>query len=176
MNGIGNQRHTSAYSASRNQLPQLGKSRTRVRNAERTRLKELQRKGVPVDITTATVKQYLEHWLLNVAKPEVRPTTYVTYELLVRLYIVPGLGKRKLRALQAEHIRTWLGRVAEQCQCCAQKKDAARAEKGKARCCARTPKDCCQQYPGTGTRRAIPRVLRATPSRTKRCRAVLLGK
>lgn len=130
-------------------------------DAERTRLKELQRKGVPVDVSTATVRQYLDYWLINVAKPEVRPTTYVTYELLVRLYMVPGLGKHKLKSLQASHIRTWLSKIAAQCQCCAQKKDAARAEKGKARCCARKPVDCCEQFPGTGTRRAILRVLRA---------------
>ncbi|MGY1874270.1 tyrosine-type recombinase/integrase [Nocardia gipuzkoensis] len=130
-------------------------------DAERTRLKELQRKGVPVDITTATVRQYLEHWLANVAKPEVRATTYVTYELLVRLYLVPGLGKHKLRALQADHVRTWLNRLRTVCQCCAQGKDAKRAEKNRARCCARKPVDCCEQYPATGTLRAILRVLRA---------------
>ncbi|MEV4238026.1 hypothetical protein AB0J47_22930 [Nocardia sp. NPDC049737] len=71
------------------------------------RLKELQRKIVPVDVTTATVKLYLEHWLLNVAKPEVRPTTYVTFELLVRRTCLPGLGKHKLKSLQANPIRTW---------------------------------------------------------------------
>ncbi|MGW0250809.1 tyrosine-type recombinase/integrase [Nocardia goodfellowii] len=140
-------------------------------DAERTRLKELQRKGVPVDVSTATVRQYFQHWLKNVAEPEVRPKTYETYELLVRLYIVPGLGHRKLKALQADHIRTWLNRLKDQCQCCAQGKDAKRTKTdpdnaaevdlSKARCCARRPKECCEQYPGVGTRRAILRVLRA---------------
>ncbi|MGV7852442.1 tyrosine-type recombinase/integrase [Mycobacterium kansasii] len=37
-----------------------------------------------------------------------RETTFSSYELLVRLYVVPGLGKRRLRALQAQHIRAWL--------------------------------------------------------------------
>ncbi|WP_082853972.1 MULTISPECIES: tyrosine-type recombinase/integrase [Nocardia] len=128
---------------------------------ERTRLKELQRRGVPVDITTATVGEYLRHWLVNVAQPEVRPTTYVTYELLVRLYMVPGLGKRKLRALQADHIRTWLNGLRTRCQCCAQGKDAKRAESGRARCCAKVPAECCESYPSTGTLRALLRVLRA---------------
>lgn len=130
-------------------------------DAERTRLKELQRKGVPVDITTATLGQYLWQWLETVAKPEVRPTTYVTYELLVRLYMVPGLGKRKLRVLQSEQVRTWLNRLRSQCQCCTQGKDAKRAESGRARCCAKSPAECCKQYPSTGTLRAVLRVLRA---------------
>lgn len=130
-------------------------------DAERTRLKELQRKGVPVDVTTATVAQYLWQWLEVVAKPEVRPTTYVTYELLVRLYMVPGLGKRKLRGLQSEQVRTWLNRLRSQCQCCTQGKDAKRAELGRARCCAKSPAECCMQYPSTGTLRAVLRVLRA---------------
>ncbi|MET7769110.1 site-specific integrase [Nocardia sp. NPDC005366] len=130
-------------------------------DAERTRLKELARRGVPVDVTTATVGQYLQHWLINTAKPEVRPTTYATYEALVRLYMVPGLGRHKLRALQADHVRTWLNRLRSSCQCCAQGKDAKRAENGRARCCARKPVDCCEQFPSTGTLRAILRVLRA---------------
>ncbi|WP_028478154.1 site-specific integrase [Nocardia sp. CNY236] len=130
-------------------------------DAERTRLKELQRRAIPVDVTTMTVRQYLQYWLENMVEPTVRPTTYVTWEALVRLYMVPGLGRYKLRSLQAKHVRDWLTKVSRQCQCCAQKKDAKRAEKGKARCCARTPAACCEQFPSTGTLRTILRVLRA---------------
>ncbi|MGY1982414.1 site-specific integrase [Nocardia gipuzkoensis] len=39
--------------------------------------------------------------------------------------------------------------------------DAKRAERNRARCWARKPADCCEQYPATGTLRAILRVLRA---------------
>ena len=72
---------------------------------ERTRLKDLQRKGIPVDTTTSNVEQYIQYWLTEIAQPSVRETTFSSYELLVRLYVVPGLGKRKLRALQVQHIR-----------------------------------------------------------------------
>ena len=54
------------------------------------------------------------------------------YELLVRLHVIPGLGKPRLRALQAQHIRTWLSGLRTTCQCCAQGKDAERAMRGKA--------------------------------------------
>ncbi|WP_030518824.1 site-specific integrase [Nocardia sp. NRRL WC-3656] len=139
-------------------------------DAERTRLKELQRRGIPVDVTTMTVRQYLEHWLHDIAKPSVRPTTYATWESLVRLYMVPGLGRHKLKALQPRHIRDWLNKLPAQCQCCAQGKDAKRTivrgepdktDPSKARCCARMPKQCCEQYPSTGTLRTVLRVLRA---------------
>ena len=77
-------------------------------DAERTRVKDPQRKGIPVDSTTSTVAEYMLYWLVEIAQPSVRATTFSSYELLVRRYIVPGLGKRKLRALQAQHVRTWL--------------------------------------------------------------------
>ena len=127
-------------------------------DAERTRLKELQRKGIPVESTTATVADYMSHWLTEVAKPTVRATTFSSYELLVRLYIIPGLGKRKLRSLQAQHVRIWLNGLRTSCQCCAQGKDARRDQP---RCCAGTPTHCCEQYPSTGTLRYLLRLLRA---------------
>src|ERR1700756_543141 len=130
-------------------------------DAERTRLKDLQRKGIPVDSTASTVKQYMRYWLREIAQPSVRETTFSSYELLVRLYVVPGLGKRKLRALQAQHIRAWLNGLRKTCQCCAQGKDAERATKGKARCCAKKPAECCGQVAGTGTLRYLLRLVRA---------------
>lgn len=125
---------------------------------ERTRLKELQRRNIPVDVTTMTVRQYLERWLADVAKPSIRPTTYMSWEALVRLYMVPGIGRYKLKTLQAAHIRDWLNKSATRCQCCAQKKDAKRA---KPRCCAKSPAVCCGQVPSAGTLRTVLRVLRA---------------
>lgn len=130
-------------------------------DAERTRLKEQQRKGIPVESTTIAVAQYTRYWLAEIAKPAVRETTLSSYELLVRLYIAPALGKRKLRALQAQHIRTWLNELRTICQCCAQGKDADRAKRNRARCCAKKPPVCCEQHVSTGTLRYLLRLLRA---------------
>jgi hypothetical protein len=44
----------------------------------------------------------MQYWLTEIANPSVRETTFSSYVLLVRLYVVPGLGKRRLRALQAQ--------------------------------------------------------------------------
>ena len=38
-------------------------------DAERTRLKDLQRKGIPVDGTTSTVEQYMQYWLTEIGQP-----------------------------------------------------------------------------------------------------------
>ena len=48
-------------------------------DAERTRLKDLQRKGIPVDSSTATVEQYMQYWLTEIAQPSVRETTFSSY-------------------------------------------------------------------------------------------------
>ena len=127
-------------------------------DAERTRVKELQRRAIPVESTTITVADYMQYWLSEVARPTVRATTFSSYELLVRLYIVPGLGKRKLRQLQAPHVWAWLTGLRSVCQCCAQAKDIQRST---ARCCAKTPRECCEQFASTGTLRCVLRVLRA---------------
>jgi hypothetical protein len=40
-----------------------------------------------------------EYWLREVIEPNRAPLTFVTYETLCRLYIVPGLGKKRLDRL-----------------------------------------------------------------------------
>jgi integrase len=68
----------------------------------------------------------------------------------VRLYIVPGLGQKRLDKLTVRDVRTWSNRLAETCQCCAQGKDARRAE-AQRRCCALQPKKCCAERLGKWT-------------------------
>ena len=45
------------------------------------------------------------HWLNNSAKDSVKSVTFESYERLVRMYIVPALGRIKLKALTPLHIR-----------------------------------------------------------------------
>ena len=52
----------------------------------------------------------MSYWLEHIAEPSIRRTTYATYEGDIRLHIIPGIGKRKLKSLQAAHI----SRVAQQ--------------------------------------------------------------
>ncbi|MCS7484416.1 tyrosine-type recombinase/integrase [Umezawaea endophytica] len=128
-----------------------------------TKLKDQERRGLPAITTTMTVGEYMRYWLYEIAEPSIRRTTFTTYEGAVRLHIIPGLGKRKLKALQAAHIRTWLGGLRKVCQCCAQGKDAARAatRNGKAQCCAKAKPECCKAYLSSSSIRHLLRVMRA---------------
>lgn len=51
----------------------------------------------------------------------------------VRLYLIPGLGNKKLDRLTVRDVRTWINKLTDQCQCCTQGKDARRAAP---KCCA----------------------------------------
>ncbi|MGH3955023.1 MAG: tyrosine-type recombinase/integrase [Mycobacterium sp.] len=52
-----------------------------------------------------TVAQWLVHWLDSIHAPQVRPTTFRYYEQVIRLYLVPVLGEKRLDRLSAEDIR-----------------------------------------------------------------------
>jgi integrase len=137
-----------------------GKTRAECRT-EMLKLQARAESGLPVSTTTLTVGDYLTYWLHQIAEPAVRRTTFASYEPLVRLYLIPGLGRRRLRDLRAPHIRTWLNTVAQTCQCCAQSKDAKRAEKpgNKPQCCAKG--ECCGSVPSDTTVRYLLKLLRA---------------
>lgn len=53
----------------------------------------------------ATVGDWLDEWLRDVAKPNVRPKTYVDYERCVRLHLKPRLGREKIARLTPQGIR-----------------------------------------------------------------------
>src|SRR5258708_18086910 len=89
--------------------------------------------GVPVASESWTVAEYLTYWLLHVVREERQPKTYQGYEGVVRLHLIPGLGKKRLDKLTARDVRVFITAVREECPCCKPGPDAARAEP---RCCA----------------------------------------
>lgn len=52
-----------------------------------------------------TVEQWMEHWLVNVAKPALRPNAWDAYRTAVRKHIVPAIGRKRLADLRPEHLR-----------------------------------------------------------------------
>jgi integrase len=48
---------------------------------------------------------YLEQWLEQAAKPNVRPSTFVSYSTIVNVHLVPGLGKVRLDRLTAPMVQ-----------------------------------------------------------------------
>ncbi|MCK8680228.1 site-specific integrase [Streptomyces lichenis] len=110
----------------------------------------------PVATSTPTLAAYLARWLKEVVEPDLKPKTAETYGMHVRLYLVPGLGAKRLDKLTVRDVRTWVNTLLEECQCCAQGKDARRDT---SRCCAAG--DCCGQVPSRRTVQDARAVLRS---------------
>src|SRR5690606_34321567 len=127
-------------------------------DAERTRLKELERRGMVVEVTTMTVAEYLHYWLDEVAEPSVRGNTHTSYEGEIRRHIIPALGNHKLRTLNSREVRAFINDLRTRCQCCSQGKDADRPTP---RCCAMRPANCCRDTLSINSIRHVLKVLRA---------------
>lgn len=99
-------------------------------------------KAGPVTTKIPKVGPYLLNWLEEVIKPNSAPLTYATYETFVRIHIVPHLGEKPLN-FTVQVGQQWMNALAKRCQCCAQGKDARRAEDER-RCCA--VGKCCKGF------------------------------
>jgi integrase len=54
-----------------------------------------------------TVEQFLTDWLENTQRRSVRPRTYERYEELMRLHVIPALGKYQLQKLSAQRLQSF---------------------------------------------------------------------
>ena len=66
------------------------------------------RAGVPVPDEAWKLGLYLEYWLENFVKRNRRPATYNLYEMIVRLYLIPGLGTKRLTSLTVPMVQDFL--------------------------------------------------------------------
>ena len=66
------------------------------------------RRGLLVAGPKVTTAQWLERWLRDVAKPNVRPSTFRRYKDLTEQHIVPGLGRIPLERLTPADVRQLL--------------------------------------------------------------------
>ncbi|MEJ7816497.1 MAG: site-specific integrase [Rubrobacter sp.] len=62
-------------------------------------------KGLIYDAGKISVEEYLNRWLSDSVRDTVRQRTYERYESLVRVHIVPSIGRVKLKALTPAHLR-----------------------------------------------------------------------
>lgn len=60
-----------------------------------------------------TVASWLEYWLENIAGPFVRSNTLSGYDVAVRVHLIPGIGKHRLKKLQPEHLERLYVRMIE---------------------------------------------------------------
>ena len=70
-----------------------------------TRAKADRDKGLLFDADSLKVGRYLERWLADSVRDTVKATTYESYERLMRLHLVPALGRVKLKNLTPTHVR-----------------------------------------------------------------------
>ncbi|MEU0922075.1 site-specific integrase [Streptomyces cyaneofuscatus] len=126
-----------------------GNTRKRVRVYGTTRKEALAKltekiaasnRGVPAPSAQGSLAAYLTYWLQNVAAHHLRENTHTRYTAVARLYLIPGLGRKKLAKLTAKDVRTWLNERRTTCQCCTRGLDTARDEP---RCCAAGK--CCSK-------------------------------
>ena len=82
------------------------------------KLKDEARRG-PVSSNVPKLEEFLAYWLKEIVLPNLAPKTYQTYELFVRLHIIPYLGNKRLDNLAVRDIRQWLNKLMRICQCCA---------------------------------------------------------
>ncbi|SEG91101.1 Site-specific recombinase XerD [Thermomonospora echinospora] len=122
-----------------------------------TKLLEQADQGIPVAAESWTVGQYLTYWLDNVVRPERKPRTAQGYESVIRLYLIPELGNKRLGKLAARDVRAFISRVRALCLCCKHGVDAAREVP---RCCALKGGECCQSRLSVRMVQSIHAVLR----------------
>jgi integrase len=133
-----------------------GRTREDVRR-QLTKILERADQGIPVAAENWTVAKYLAYWLDHVVRPERKPRTYQGYEGVVRLYLTPELGSKRLAKLAAQDVRIFITRIRAQCLCCKHGIDAARDEP---RCCARPGGKCWESRLSVRMVQSIHAVLR----------------
>ena len=76
-------------------------------------LKAELRQGTYVEPSKMTVAEWLHTWLHEYKKLELRPTTWESYEVIIRNHLVPTIGALPLQALRPEHIQKLYNEKAE---------------------------------------------------------------
>lgn len=62
-------------------------------------------RGITYDAGTQTVEEHLGRWLSDSVRDTVRQSTYEHYESIVRVHLVPAIGRVKLTMLTPAHVR-----------------------------------------------------------------------
>jgi integrase len=74
-------------------------------NAERLKLLDNNRRGVPSTSSAMTLDRYFDYWLREVAACQLRVSTFARYQALVADYIRPHIGTKKLNHLTPGDVR-----------------------------------------------------------------------
>ncbi len=99
-------------SGARKRVVVYGKTLDEARN-KLGKVQQQARAGVPVPDEAWKLGLYLEYWLENFVKRHRRPATYALYEANIRLYLIPGLGSRRLTSLSVPMVQQFLNQRLE---------------------------------------------------------------
>ena len=69
--------------------------------------------NIGVTSERVTLKDYLASWLENVARPNVKRTTYSSYQSAIKKRIAPYLGNQIIQELRPRHVDEWLKTLAK---------------------------------------------------------------
>lgn len=94
--------HVTDPATGRSQLTRVTGPTQRIALDRLQALQSQQRQGEVVSTERQTVAQLLTWWLDYGVR--VRPTSWETYERIVRVHLIPRLGTRPVRALTPEHV------------------------------------------------------------------------
>jgi hypothetical protein len=64
--------------------------------------------GISVAPERQTVGQFLNAWLTDVAKPNVRQATWASYSWIVNKHLIPSLGRIQITKLSAQHLQRFV--------------------------------------------------------------------
>jgi len=133
--------------------------------AKLLRLQSNNEQGIPVPEKSMTVAESMAHWLA-IVKAEKGLTTYHGYESVVRLHIVPALGRKRLDRLTGADVRHFMSTVRLKCLCCSNGKNARR-RRGASPCCT-DGAPCCERRPTPRQVQFVHAVLRNALSNAER--------
>jgi integrase len=90
-----------------------GKTREEVNN-KRIGLLDNNRKGIPSVTSSMKLGEYLDYWLYEVARNELRPSTFAAYETLTVHYVRPQLATKRLNKLGVHDVRAFITTIKKQ--------------------------------------------------------------
>ena len=85
-------------------IPVYGKTQEECRQKVIETLSSIQNQTF-VEPHKTTIEQWLDTWLTEYKKDSIRPTTYSSYEYIIRVHIKPKLGKAFIRDLKPEQVQ-----------------------------------------------------------------------
>lgn len=83
-----------------------GKKRAEVAEKLKQLLHEQQQGTLPDSTSKQTVEQFLNHWLESTQEQSVKPRTYERYEEIVRIHLVPIIGRHQVQKLTAQDVQS----------------------------------------------------------------------